>query len=144
MKKQVIAALLVTTLACTAFATLAFGTKAKKGNHSVNTVESAEVMPRDLSIDEGDENSVTGLNDSYKLNRENGKYVNLYVENKGSNDVVASINDTSEKTFKPGAKGHISVEVTQGIFGGDKEYTFKVVTGKNGGSVDIYYKIAQK
>lgn len=144
MKNQAIATLLATTIACATFVTPAFATNMKENNHPVDVVESVKIMPRDVSIDEGDKNNETGLNDSYKLNRENGKYVNLYVENKGSNDVVATINDTNEKTFKPGAKGHISVEVTQGIFGGDKTYTFKVVAGKNGGNVNIHYSIAQR
>lgn len=78
------------------------------------------------------------------MNKDNGKYVNLYVENKGSGSVIATINDQSSRTFKKGESGHIYVEVTQGALGGDKSYNFKVVTGTNGGMVDIYYKIAQR
>lgn len=101
-------------------------------------------MPLDLFIDNGNINNKTGLNTTYKLNKGNGKYVNLYVENKGSDNVVATINDSSKRTFKPSEKGHIYVEVTQGFFGGDKEYVFKVLSGKNGGTVNIYYEIAQR
>ncbi len=140
MKPQTIAALSVAVIACTAFVIPVFVTERKEKNPPVAVVES----PRDFSIDEGDQNNATGLKASYNLNRENGKYVNLYVENKGSNDVVSTINDTNAKIFKPGAKGHISVEVTQGILGGDQDYLFRVAAGKNGGTVNIHYSIAQQ
>lgn len=102
------------------------------------------IMPLDLFIDSGEINNKTGLEVSKKLNKDNGKYVNLYVENKGSGPVVATINGKSERTFKKGESGHIYVEVTQGWFGADKEYEFKVVPGTNGGTVNIHYEIAQR
>lgn len=95
-------------------------------------------------IDSGNINNMTGLDTSKKLNKGNGKYVSLYIENKGSNPVVATIDGQSERIFKNGESGHIYVEVTQGLFGADKSYNFKVVPGTNGGTVDIYYEIAQR
>ena len=95
-------------------------------------------------IDSGNINNNTGLDTSKKLNKGNGKYVSLYIENKGSNPVVATIDGQSERIFKNGESGHIHVEVTQGLFGADKSYNFKVVPGTNGGTVDIYYEIAQQ
>ena len=95
-------------------------------------------------IDSGNINNQTGLDTSKKLNKGNGKYVSLYIENKGSNPVVATIDGQSERIFKNGESGHIYVEVTQGLFGADKSYNFKVVPGTNGGTVDIYYEIAQR
>ena len=95
-------------------------------------------------IDSGNINNQTGLDTSKKLNKGNGKYVSLYIENKGSNPVVATIDGQSERIFKNGESGHIYVEVTQGLFGADKSYNFKVVPGTNGGTVDIYYEIAQQ
>ena len=95
-------------------------------------------------IDSGNINKQTGLDTSKKLNKGNGKYVSLYIENKGSNPVVATIDGQSERIFKNGESGHIYVEVTQGLFGADKSYNFKVVPGTNGGTVDIYYEIAQQ
>lgn len=99
---------------------------------------------RALFIDYGTIRNQIGLDTTIKLNKDNGKYVNLYVENKGSSSVIATINDQSSRTFKKGESGHIYVEVTQGALGGDKSYNFKVVAGTNGGMVDIYYKIAQR
>lgn len=95
-------------------------------------------------IDSGNINNKTGLDTSKKLNKGNGKYVSLYIENEGSNPVVATIDGQSERIFKKGESGHIYVEVTQGLFGADKSYNFKVVPGTNGGTVDIYYEIAQQ
>ena len=144
MKNRVLATLLAATIACTIGVTVAFATAVKEDNKPVDVVESVEIMPRDLVIDRGNVNNNTGLKTSRKLNKSNGKYVNLYVENKGSNDVVATINHQSARTFKPGEKGHIYVEVTQGFLGADKKYEFKVVPGTNGGSVQIFYAIAQR
>ncbi len=109
-------------------------------NHPVDAVKSVEIM----TLGSGESNSITGLEMTRKLNRSNGKYVNLYVENNGSNSVVATINGQSERTFQPGEKGCIYVEVTQGFLGTDKDYAFKVVTGTNGGSVNIHYEITQR
>jgi len=101
-------------------------------------------MPLDLFIDSGNIENNAGLSVSKKLNKDNGKYVGLYVENKGSGPVVATINGRSEETFEKGESGHIYVEVTQGRFGADKEYEFKVVPGTNGGMINIHYEIAQR
>ena len=89
-------------------------------------------------------NDPDGLELTRALNRSNGKYVNFYIENLGENPVVATINGQKERTFEPGEKGHINFEVTQGIFGGDKNYTFKAVAGKDGGTVHIHYIIYQR
>lgn len=101
--------------------------------------------PRFIKIDCGTlSNSNTGLEPRFTLNKSNGKYAILYVENNGSNSVVATINGQSKKTFKPDEKGRISLEVTQDFWGMDKEYEFKVVAGANGGLIDIYFEISQQ
>lgn len=100
--------------------------------------------PSVTGISSGDISSNIGLEMSKMLNKKNGKYVNLYLENNGSNPVVATINGQSERTFQPDEKGHIYLEVTQGFLGLDKEYEFKVVPGHNGGSISIYYEIDQR
>ena len=110
-----------------------------KLSEAENTI--GEANPK---IDSGNIENNTGLSVSKKLNKDNGKYVGLYVENKGSGPVVATINGRSEETFEKGESGHIYVEVTQGRFGADKEYEFKVVPGTNGGMINIHYEIAQR
>lgn len=144
MKNRTIVTLLIITVFCMTFFALSSVTKMKKDNSSINTIKSLESMPFHLSIDSGNNSNKTGLNTSYKLNKDNGKYVSLYIENKGINDVVATINGNNKKTFKPGDKDNICIEVTQGFLGIDNEYVFKVLSGKNGGIVDICYEITQQ
>ena len=54
------------------------------------------------------------------------------------------LNSTEDRRFNLSESGHIYVEVTQGRFGADKEYEFKVVPGTNGGMINIHYEIAQR
>ena len=103
--------------------------------------KSADYLPE---IDSGWITSNIGLERSWTLNQSNGKYANLYVENNGSNSIVATINGQNERIFQAGEKGGIYLEVTQAIFGGDQPYEFKVVPGTNGGAISIYYEIAQR
>jgi len=99
--------------------------------------------PSVTGIGSGKISSNTGLEVSKKLNKSNGKYANLYVENNGPNPVVATINGQNKRTFQADEKGRICLEVTQTFWGGDREYMFKVVTGA-GGSINIYYEIDQR
>lgn len=144
MKNRVIVALLVATTTFGIFVTSSCAKKSNKSNYHIEAVTSQQIIPSDLTIDSGDINNKTGLKTTYKLNNSNGKYVNLYIENKGTNSVVATINDDSKRTFVKDEKGHISLEITQGFLNEDNEYEFKVVTGKNGGTVNIHYEIAQQ
>lgn len=100
--------------------------------------------PSVTGIGSGSISSNIGLETSKALNKSNGNYVNLYVENNGPNPVVATINGQSEKTFQPDEKGSVYLEVTQTFWGADRDYLFKVVPGKNGGSINIYYEIEQR
>lgn len=144
MKNRVIVAVLVATITFGIFVTSSCAKKSNENNNHIEAVTSQETIPLDLTIDSGDINNKTGLKTTYKLNNSNGKYVNLYIENKGNNSVVATINNGGKRTFGKGEKGHISLEVTQGFCGGDNEYEFEVLTGKNGGTVNIYYEITQQ
>ncbi len=100
--------------------------------------------PRTTGIDRGEIRNDIGLEVSKMLNESNGKYAVLYVENSGSAPVVAAINGQSQRTFQPDETGQIYLEVTQTFWGGDREYTFKVVPGANGGSISISYEITQR
>ncbi len=136
MKKSVIASIIAVVVALTCLLGLV-GCERK----SVDDIIANK--PSVTGIDSGEINSNTGLEVSKTLNKSNGKYVNLYVENIGANSIVATINGQSERTFKAGEKGHIYLKVTQGLLGLDREYVFKVVPGTNGGSINIHYEIAQ-
>lgn len=104
---------------------------------------SAETMLMDMVVDQYDRNDSSGLDISKALNRSNGKYVNLYVENCGDTAVIATINGQAERVFAPEEKGHIYVEVKQGFFNRSEDYQFQV-TAEDGGTVKIYYAIAQR
>ena len=139
MKKIVISTLLAATIVCVMFVTSSCSAPVDESNDSAATTS-----PFGTVIDSGELNNNTGLNTTYTLNRNNGKFVCLYVENKGSNNVVATINGSSSKTIEPGGKGNIYVEVSQDSTDGDAEYVFRVLTGKDGGTVDISYEITQQ
>lgn len=143
MKKSIANALLAATAVCLILATSACSTENKENGDTADAVKSAEATPLGTLIDSGDLNNITGLNTTCKLSVDEGKYVNLYVENKGANDVVATINGSGSRTFKPGEKGCIYAELTQGSDDGGTECVFKVVTGKDGGEVNISYEITQ-
>ncbi len=136
MKKSVIASIIAIVVALTCLLGLV-GCERKSMDDIIANRPSA------TGIDSGEINSNTGLEVSKTLNKSNGKYVNLYVENNGASSVVATINGQREKTFKAGEKGYIYLEVTQGFLGLDREYMFKVVPGTNGGSINIHYEISQ-
>ena len=144
MKNRVITMLFVTAMSCTILVALAFAAKAKEDNYHVDVAESFESMPVGLSIARGSSKNNIGLEISKKLDRSNGKYVNLHVENQGDIYVTATINGESPKTFEPGEKDHIYVEVTQNWLGYDREYEFKAVSAGDGGIVNIYYEITQQ
>lgn len=144
MKNRKLSALLVAAMVSAMVVLPASATETEGKMPSVGYVDGIEIMPRDMYVKEDTINDPDGLDLTRALNRSNGKYVNFYIENLGENPVVATINGQKERTFEPGEKGHINFEVTQGIFGGDKNYTFKAVAGKDGGTVHIHYIIYQR
>ena len=105
-------------------------TEALKFGESVDLIT---IMPQDMTVASGTIKDDSGLDLDKKLNRDNGTYVSFYVENLGN-----------ARTLEAGERGHIDMEVTQGLFGGDKTYTFKAVAGTNGGTVHINYTICQR
>ena len=141
MKKSVTYTLLAAAIVCVMFVTASCSAAVNESNDAKGTTETASPA---VVIDSGSLDNNTGLNTTYTLNRYNGKFVCLYVENKGSNNVVATINGSSSKTIEPGGKGNIYVEVSQDSTDGDAEYVFRVLTGKDGGTVDISYEITQQ
>ena len=141
MKKSVTYTLLAAAIVCVMFVTASCSAAVNESNDAKGTTETASPA---VVIDSGSLDNNTGLNTTYTLNRDNGKFVCLYVENKGSHNVVATINGSSSKTIEPGGKGNIYVEVSQDSTDGDAEYVFRVLTGKDGGTVDISYEITQQ
>lgn len=116
-------------------------TEALKFGESVDLIT---IMPQDMTVASGTIKDDSGLDLDKKLNRDNGTYVSFYVENLGNDPVQITINGQNSRTLEAGERGHIDMEVTQGLFGGDKTYTFKAVAGTNGGTVHINYTICQR
>ena len=143
MKNRKLAVLLAAVVVSTVIAAPATAMTANKVKEPATVTDPTEIMPLDLDLDGGDiSNSATGIEKSLKLNQKNGKYVNLYVENKGQTAIVATINGDAKRTFQRGEKGHIYVEVTQGFLGTDRSYTFKVAPVS--GSAAFRYDITRE
>lgn len=84
---------------------------------------------------------------SFSLNSKNGDIFNFYVNNLGSCTVTISIEVDGvkkvSKSYAPGNGGHISVNVTNGLFGGARSYTVKC-TSPDGAEMYVYLKAAQR
>lgn len=77
----------------------------------------------------------------YSLNKSNGQYINFWIKNTGNVNVKIKINDTVERTFKPGEEGHITAQFSRDS---DEDFIFKAVPTPNGGKISIDYRIAQR
>lgn len=96
-----------------------------------------------MRLDQGEMiEDFTGLDYARELNRDNGSYVTLSVENLGDDPVVLSINGQGDWNVFPGDQGSLAAEVTKKQWGGDRAYRFKVAP-RNGGSIHIRYEIVQ-
>lgn len=99
-----------------------------------------EIMPvRDLDVDSGSY-SGSDYDDTFYLSKNNGKTVNFWIRNKGSNNVVISINGGNERTIKPGRSGHITADVT----GTNQRFDFNArPSASTPGHISIDFRIAQ-
>lgn len=99
-----------------------------------------EIMPvRDLDVDSGSY-SGSDYDDTFYLSKNNGKTVNFWIRNKGSNNVVISINGENERTIKPGRSGHITADVT----GTNQRFDFNArPSASTPGHISIDFRIAQ-
>lgn len=78
---------------------------------------------------------------AYDLRQADGKYVNFYVENYGSEPVVITINGDHSRTIEPGSSGHICAPISVAIM--PQSMTLKC-TATGDEALDIYWKIAQR
>lgn len=99
-----------------------------------------EIMPvRDLDVDSGSY-SGSDYDDTFYLSKNNGKTVNFWIRNKGSNNVVISINGGNERTIKSGKSGHITADVT----GTNQRFDFSArPSASTPGHISIDFRIAQ-
>lgn len=99
-----------------------------------------EIIPvRDLDVDSGSY-SGSDYDDTFYLSKNNGKTVNFWIRNKGSNNVVISINGGNERTIKPGRSGHITADVTDT----NQSFYFNAKSSASTpGHISIDFRIAQ-
>lgn len=104
------------------------------------SVDNEIISVRGVGIAEG---SYSGPEFQYNvyLNKNNGKKVNFWIRNKGSVNVVISINGENERTIKPGRSGHISADVTSA----SQSFDFNAeASSSTPGDISIDYRIAQR
>lgn len=103
------------------------------------SVDNEIVSVRDLDVDSGSY-SGSDYDDTFYLSKNNGKTVNFWIRNKGSNNVVISINGGNERTIKPGRSGHITADVT----GTNQRFDFNArPSASTPGHISIDFRIAQ-
>ena len=99
-----------------------------------------EIIPvRDLDVDSGSY-SGADYDDTFYLSKNNGKTVNFWIRNKGSVNVVVSINGENERTIKSGKSGHITADVTDT----NQSFYFNAKSSASTpGHISIDFRIAQ-
>lgn len=103
------------------------------------SVDNEIVSVRDLDVDSGSY-SGADYDDTFYLSKNNGKTVNFWIRNKGSVNVVISINGENERTIKPGRSGHITADVT----GTNQSFYFNAKpSASTPGHISIDFRIAQ-
>ena len=103
------------------------------------SVDNEIVSVRDLDVDSGSY-SGADYDDTFYLSKNNGKTVNFWIRNKGSVNVVISINGENERTIKPGRSGHITADVT----GTNQSFYFNAKPcASTPGHISIDFRIAQ-
>ena len=104
------------------------------------SVDNEIVSVRDLDVDSGSY-SGADYDDTFYLSKNNGKTVNFWIRNKGSVNVVISINGENERTIKPGKSGHITADVTDT----NQSFYFNAKSSASTpGDISIDYRIAQR
>lgn len=78
---------------------------------------------------------------TYSCRKIEGKRVNFYVENYGTEDVILTINGSYSRILPPGGSGHISATISSSIVA--QTMTLKC-TSADGGQLNIYWKAAQR
>lgn len=97
------------------------------------------VQPKDKELYQGS-HSGTQFTTTFTASSRDGANLNFWVKNKGTTDVVITIDGKNARTLKPGTQGHISI--TLGYF--NQSHTCKAVPSPNGGTINIDYRIAQR
>ena len=76
---------------------------------------------------------------TYDCRKVDGKKLNFYVENRGTDPVTISINGSTTRTIPAGEAGHVSASISVSIQ--EQTMTLECVSD---GELDIYWKAAQR
>ncbi len=98
-------------------------------------------MVRSKDISKGSYSDSQTFLQSHKLYRNNGKYVNFWINNTGDRSITITIDGAGAREIKPGKSGHISATV--GRLTGYYDF-MAVQTDGNGGTMSFDYRIAQR
>lgn len=107
---------------------------------SANAAEAAPLETNTREIKTLAEGSITGTQwtDTFLLHNANGEYVNFWVSNKGTNNVLMSINGKNEREVTPGESGYIYLDVS--ALGAN----YKCKAGpSSSGKISVDYRVAQ-
>lgn len=122
----------------------AFGVKKDiNSNHNINYTQydnfgNIEIVPYDLFVNSGSYYG-NAFKETYSLRNSNGKKVNFWIRNKGSNPVTIKINGDEEVVVEPGSQDYTSATV--GYF--SSKYTF-TANSPWGGHINIDFRIVQR
>lgn len=119
--------------------TCAYAASTPATDSSNDQTVSAPITPFDMNVDSGTY-SGTQFSQTYTLTSRNGKYLNFWVKNNGTNKITITIDGAHARTLAAGEQGHISA--TLGIL--SQSHTCKAVSASNGGTVKIQFRIAQR
>lgn len=140
VKKLGIVSLIGFTLISTSTSFAKNPNKIEKNNTVIEVEKDNSITPFDLEVRNGTIRNEVDFEKTYKLSKSNGKNINFWIKNNGTNSVRITINGKHGKTFGPGKSGHITAPA--GFF--TKNYTFKAVPTPSGGRISIDYRIAQR
>ena len=78
---------------------------------------------------------------TYDLRKADGNFLNFFVENRGNEPVIISINGEYDRTILPGESGHTSAPISVTVM--TQPMTVKCISA-SGDNIDIYWKVAQR
>lgn len=98
------------------------------------------IQPYDMNIASGYMYDVSDYIRTYYLDHRNGFHLFFYVENRGTTEVMASINGLNQ-VIAPGNSATVRYAVVNPFI---EEYEFKIVPTATHGTMSVYYSIIQR
>ncbi len=103
--------------------------------------EQTNDMVHSKDISKGSYSDDDTFSQLHKLYRNNGEYVNFWIDNTGDKSITITIDGEGARVIKPGKNGHISAKVGKVT----RIYEFMAVPSDgNGGTITFDYRIVQR